>query len=118
MICAIVFSVICGLVLRFAPSAAMMKGIGNVIWTILLRTVSVNVSLMIFNLLPVPPLDGFGVLCGIFNLYNTQFYWYARRYGMVILLVLLYFGATGMILRPIVSAITGLLYKLILLIAI
>ena len=118
MICALVFSVICGLYLRFLPAAAISKGIGNVIWTILLRVVTVNVSLMIFNLLPCPPLDGFGVLCGIFNLYNTKFYWYAQRYGMVILLILLYLGATGVVLRPAVNAITTLLYRLILMIAI
>ena len=118
MICALVFTVICGLVLRFAPSAALTKGIGNVIWTILLRVVSINVSLMVFNLIPCPPLDGFGVLCGIFNLYNTKFYWYAQRYGMIILIALLYIGATGVILRPAVNSIMSLLMSLMFRIAI
>ncbi len=114
LLCALVFSVICGLYMRFVPVSFAVTKIANIIWTILLRTVSINISLMIFNLLPVPPLDGFGVLCGIFNLYNTKFYWYAQRYGMAILLILLYLGATGIVLRPAVSAVMGLFTRLIL----
>ena len=118
MICALVFTVICGLVWRFAPAAVFSSGIGNVIWTILYRLVSINVSLMVFNLIPCPPLDGFGVLCGIFNLYNTKFYWYAQRYGMIILIALLYIGATGIILKPAVNWIMTLLTRLMFKIAI
>lgn len=114
---AIAFSIICGLCLRFGLRFFVTSSIGSIIYDILSYVIMINVSLMIFNLLPIPPLDGFGVVCGIFNLYNSKFYYYAKRYGMIILVVLLYMGATGVILTPIRNAIFRLLSKLIYLIA-
>ena len=102
---AVVFAVICRLYVQFVPNAFFISTLGNVIFTILIQTVSINISLMLFNLLPIPPLDGFGVVCGIFGLYNTKFYWYARRYGMPLLLILVYFGFTANILGPLSTSV-------------
>ena len=109
MICAIVFSVVCGLVLRFAPPAAIAKGIGNVIWTILLRTVTVNVSLMIFNLLPVPPLDGWNILTQLFKLDKYDWWYKVYQYGTYILLALIIFNVTDLVLTPLVNGIMKIL---------
>ena len=57
-------------------------------------------------------LDGFGVVCGIFNLYGTKFYWYARRYGMMILIIVLYLGLTNSILNPALNAVLNLIIKI------
>ena len=83
-----------------------------VIYTILQGIVVINISMMLFNLLPIPPLDGFGVVCGIFGLYNTKFYWYARRFGMYILLILIYVGFTSHILGPLRSAVYSFVIKI------
>ena len=58
----------------------------------LLLTIKVSIGLMVFNLIPVPPLDGSKVL---FSLLPP--YWYGKlmryeRYGMIILVALLYLG--------------------------
>ena len=111
-ITAIVFAVICRLYVQFVPAAFFISKIGNVIFTILLQTVSINITLMLFNLLPIPPLDGFGVVCGIFGLYNTKFYWYARRYGMPILLILVYLGFTANILGPLSTSVFRFVMKI------
>ncbi len=56
----------------------------------------VNIGLAIFNLLPVPPLDGYGVLMGVLGSINTSWayrwsYTLARyeRYGPMVLLVVI-----------------------------
>ena len=82
------------------------------LFTIILNIVSINIVLMLFNLLPVPPLDGFGILTEIFDL--RRFSWYSKlsSYGMLILMALVIFGVVGLILGPGVNAILQFLVNL------
>ncbi len=48
---------------------------------------SINVSLMIFNLLPIYPLDGFNFI-STFLPYSSKFVAFMRSYGQIILIVL------------------------------
>ena len=63
-----------GIVLRLTmmSTAALMflgtNAAGQIIFDIWLRVITINYSLMLFNLIPVPPLDGFGIISDIFNL--------------------------------------------------
>ena len=72
---------------------------------------------MLFNFLPVPPLDGFGFLTELFHLQNTQFYSFVYRNSLVILLVLILFDVPSMLLsRPIyaiVSFITNTVFHIL-----
>ena len=68
----------------------------DVIFTFLLYTVApLSVGLGLFNLLPIPPLDGSKVLGAL--LPDATYFGLMRyeRYGMVLLLALSYFGVTG-----------------------
>ena len=112
LICALVFAFVYRFALQLLPRTFLASTFGGVVVNILLEIVVINLSLMIFNLIPIPPLDGFGVVCGIFNLYGTKFYWYARRYGMIVLIIMMYFGITGNILRPALSAVLRLVFNI------
>ncbi|MBQ9889910.1 MAG: site-2 protease family protein [Firmicutes bacterium] len=112
LICALVFAFVYRFALQLLPRTFLASTFGGVVVNILLEIVVINLSLMIFNLIPIPPLDGFGVVCGIFNLYGTKFYWYARRYGMIVLIIMMYFGITGNILRPALSAVLRLVFSI------
>ena len=111
-ITAIVFAFVYRFALQLLPASFRAGTFGQVVMTMLLQIVVINVSLMLFNLLPIPPLDGFGVVCGIFNLYGTKFYWYARRYGMMILIIVLYLGLTNSILNPALNAVLIFIIKI------
>ncbi len=71
--------------------------------------VIINLVLMVFNLLPVPPLDGWNVIVQIFDLTKTEFYWKVYDKGIWILLILIIFNITGRILSPAVSGLYGML---------
>ena len=58
--------------------------------TIVLKIISINIVLMVFNLLPLPPLDGYRVVKRLFiGNVNPQFFWKLEQYGFFIVLILL-----------------------------
>jgi len=61
----------------------------------------INVYLAIFNLIPVPPLDGSGILYGLLSPAMAQTYDKIRPYGIFIVLFLVYMGVLNMIVQPI-----------------
>ncbi|MCJ7586370.1 MAG: site-2 protease family protein, partial [Candidatus Aminicenantes bacterium] len=68
---------------------------------ILFYAVLVNTYLAVFNLIPVPPLDGSGVLMGLLPLEAAQRYERIRPFGFIIVLFMIYIGVLDIIIRPI-----------------
>ena len=96
LILALLCAVAYGLLLR---SGRIALGGGGVSF-LLDRSIQLNVALFLFNLLPVPPLDGSRVVDG-FVPYRLRPYWdqYAQYGGIALLLVVLFGG--GLLARPI-----------------
>lgn len=72
-----------------------------------------NVVLGIFNLIPVPPLDGSKILAGILPDSQGALLDNLERYGPIILLVLVFSGIIGRLLWPILNLVLGLFYGFI-----
>ena len=67
-------------------------GFSHLIFLILFNAIRLNVFLAIFNLIPIPPLDGSGVLMGFLSDESAQKYDRIRPYGMIIIIVLFMTG--------------------------
>ena len=116
LIVAIVFSFIVHFVYINVPYDKLSDGtLMGTLFNILLQVVIVNVVLMVFNLIPVPPLDGFGIITEIFNLREKSFYYTLYNYGFPILMILLIVGVVDKILNPMVNGIYALLLQYIIL---
>ncbi|MDA3809532.1 MAG: site-2 protease family protein [Spirochaetaceae bacterium] len=73
----------------------------------------INVSLMIFNFLPIPPLDGSKILRHQLSADNKIRFDQLSRYGFIILYVLMYIGIFRFIFNPVTSMAYILLYVLL-----
>lgn len=100
----------------FMMNPAWLGGeVGSILIEMLIQVVLINIVLMVFNLIPVPPLDGFGLVTELFNLRKYDWYWKVYEYGFPILMVLIIFNVTDLILTPAVSGIFNLLVDFIIL---
>lgn len=89
--------------LLYMSPGFLSSSIGGIIWEVMLYVIQINLVLLVFNLLPVPPLDGFGIITQLFNLRNTRFYYTVYNNGFFILVILILFGVTDRVLGPIIS---------------
>lgn len=69
----------------------------QIVLDIVMAVYSLNIGLMVFNLLPVPPLDGSKILFSLLPASAYRFILTYERYGFVILMVIL---LTGIIDKP------------------
>ena len=65
----------------------------------------------VFNLIPIPPLDGSGVLLSLGGESVGRLYAVIRPFGFLILLVLVMSPILGGILRPIQNAVIRLIFR-------
>lgn len=79
------------------------------LFPILFGAVQMNVLLAVFNLIPVPPLDGFAILQGLLPVRQAYLLEQLQPYGFLILLALLLSGAIGYLIIPPIKFIQGIL---------
>lgn len=92
-------------------------GLVNSEWAkVLWLTYSYNIVFAVFNLLPLPPLDGSKVVASL--LPGRQAYAFERleAYGPWILLALVYLGVIGKITRPLENVLSSFINAIIMLI--
>jgi Zn-dependent protease len=81
-----------GLVLRFIPDAIILNNQGIAI--ALSYIVAINIWLAVFNLIPIPPLDGSWILFSFFSARMEYVKNFLRQYGIVILVLLILFAGS------------------------
>jgi Zn-dependent protease len=83
----------------FATPVTLMLGYGVII----------NVVLAVLNLIPIPPLDGSRVVYWLLPDKLAGAYYQLERYGMIILMLLIFTGILGRIMTPVIRPLMGLL---------
>ena len=83
------------------------------VWQIILYAIQINLVLMIFNLIPCPPLDGFNIIANIVGFAGSETYWRIYRYGSWILVLIIITGITGMVISPCVQFLMNIAWQFI-----
>ncbi len=106
----VVFLFLYGLAFPFATRAGTTLSL--TLAELLLVTAHLSLGLALFNLLPIPPLDGSKVLFSVIP--DESYYRLMRyeRYGMLLLFALAYFGVTGRLLSGAINAVFDFLWPL------
>lgn len=89
---------------------SMSESFGEPVRLFLGFALTMNISLAVFNLLPFPPLDGSKILQTFLPASAQPILAVLEQYGFIILIMLMYIGVFGAIIRPILSVVEYLLY--------
>ena len=108
LLLAIIFTFLYFIIVKFATAFCLTQ-VGLIILTLIQTTIIINIGLGVFNLIPLPPLDGSKVLKhflpykvkDLFERYSQVFY--------IIFVVLWVTDLAGIIISPVISAVyTGI----------
>ncbi|RJO64327.1 MAG: site-2 protease family protein [Candidatus Omnitrophota bacterium] len=98
----LLFAVASSILLRFLPSHSGLS-------LVLYNLIFINVVLGIFNLVPIPPLDGSRIVAGILPRDLSERYASLEPYGFFIIIILLWLGVFDVFVWPVIRLIASLL---------
>ena len=102
-ILAIIFTLIYCAIYKFAGVAFMTSTVGMVIMMLLSSTISINIGLGVFNLIPLPPLDGSKIIMPFLPYNAKQFFVNNEQIFYIIFVLLWITGFAGILITPAIS---------------
>lgn len=108
---AIVFTILFKLFL-WSDTILISERITLFLGKMLYMGVAINILLAVFNMLPIPPLDGSKMVAYFLPPVLAYKYESWERFGFIIILCLVMFGLTSIVIFPMVSIIIQLLFTI------
>lgn len=94
-------AIVCGLILKFVVLYARDFMFSKAIYEIFSTAMSYNIWFGAFNLLPIPPLDGWGIISSLLPYKYNEFIYKYENMGYAVLFIALFTGVGSMIVTPI-----------------
>ncbi len=89
--------------------AVSANNIGSIVLTMFMLFIQYNVVFAVFNMLPIPPLDGSKVLLHFLPYKAKKIIYSMEQYSFYIIIILLVTGVFNYIMNPFINGITYLL---------
>ena len=111
-ILAIIFTLIYCAIFKFASLSFMTSNVGTIVLLLISSTISVNIGLGVFNLIPLPPLDGSKIIMP-FLPYNAKQWFINNEQIFYIIFVLIWItGIAGTVITPAINGISNGIFSL------
>ena len=107
-----VFAALLKLLLIAGENTAVNLELVSITANIFIYAIHINIVLCIFNLLPIPPLDGFHILANIIPPRRYKVLYFLQKYSTIILLIMIITPVISYIISPPVRLIYNTLMKL------
>lgn len=97
------------LIFAFLLSILLKIPLPLVLYFIIVNLIVINLVLGVFNLIPIPPLDGSRILMGLLPEGAALRYAQIEPYGFIIVIILVWLGVFGRIIWPLIEFLLKLL---------
>lgn len=105
VVCNLILAIICIYLYKYELRFVNMYALNSII----LSMVSINIGFAVFNLLPIPPLDGSKIILSVLPNRLHYYYFKYEHVGSIILIMLMFTGNIGIVANPIYSIIKNLI---------
>lgn len=109
---AIIFTLIYCAIYKFASATFLASKVGWVILLLVSSTISINIGLGVFNLIPLPPLDGSKIIMPFLPYKAKEFFVNNEQVFYIIFILIWITGVAGTIITPVISGISKAILSL------
>mgnify|MGYP000265990608 FL=1 len=113
IILSIIFAIIYFAIYKFANVTFLSSTVGSVLMLLISATISINVGLGIFNLIPLPPLDGSKIIMPFLPYKAKQWFRNNEQIFYIIFVVIWITGIAGIIISPAINVVYTGIMKLV-----
>lgn len=103
---AIIFAVVSRIMIEVVSPYGQISAFTYYAFSSVQFGIAINCMLAVFNLLPIPPLDGSHILAGLLPKQLAIYYEQLSKYGFIILILLLMSGLLSKVLYPLIQTCT------------
>ncbi len=100
---AIIFTLIYCAIYKFASTSFLVSTIGGIIMLLISTTISINIGLGVFNLIPLPPLDGSKIIMPFLPYKAKEFFVNNEQIFYIVFVLLWITGLAGTIITPAIN---------------
>ena len=113
IILSIIFAIIYFAIYKFANVTFLSSTVGSVLMLLISATISINVGLGIFNLIPLPPLNGSKIIMPFLPYKAKQWFRNNEQIFYIIFVVIWITGIAGIIISPAINVVYTGIMKLV-----
>jgi Zn-dependent protease len=85
----------------------------NMLISLFVQTIYMNILLFVLNLIPIPFFDGYSILSNLVNLWRYRIFGYMEQYNLIIFMILAITGIFSRILTPPIEFIFSIMLRVL-----